>query len=153
MIELKPMKEKEYQQYYHKLVNRYINELLKSGASDKSNVKEMAKATIERSLSNGYKTKGQYLLNIYKDNKVIGYIWYGDRVGKEREAFIYDLVICEDYRNKGYGKKTIQLVEKQAKENKYDTISLHVFGDNEVAIKLYNSLDYKPFSIHMSKKL
>ncbi len=153
MLNLKKMTEKEYDLYYKTLADRYIKELLSSEASDEKSVKEMAEATIQRSLPNGYETKGQYLLNVFKDNENIGYVWYGDRRGKDREAFIYDLMIYEDYRRNGFGKETIKLVEKQAKENNYETISLHVFGENEIAVKLYESLNYKPFSIHMSKEL
>ena len=151
MLSLRKMTEKEYSLYYKELADRYIKELLSSGASDEENVKEMAEATIKRSLPKGYKSKGQYLFNVYKDNENVGYVWYGDRKGKDKEAFIYDLMIYEDYRNNGYGKEAIGLVEKHAKEKKYETISLHVFGQNEIAVKLYESLNYKPFSIHMSK--
>jgi len=68
-------------------------------------------------------------------------------------AFIYDFVIYEEFRRRGYGRQTLTALEEKAKELGLDTISLHVFGHNQAAIALYQQAGYETTSLYMAKKL
>ena len=66
---------------------------------------------------------------------------------------IYDFLIYEEHRRKGYGKQTLVALEEKVKELGIETIALHVFGHNQAAIDLYQKTGYKMTNIQMQKKL
>ena len=68
-------------------------------------------------------------------------------------GFIYDIVLDEAQRGKGYGKQTMLALEVFAKELRLKTIGLHVFANNRAAMKLYRGLGYEVTSQNMTKKL
>jgi ribosomal protein S18 acetylase RimI-like enzyme len=68
-------------------------------------------------------------------------------------AVIYDFVVYEEFRRRGYGRQTLTALEEKAKELGLDTISLHVFGHNQSAIALYQQAGYETTSLYMAKKL
>jgi ribosomal protein S18 acetylase RimI-like enzyme len=71
----------------------------------------------------------------------VGFIWY--QKYKEHMAFICDFLILENFRKQGYGKQTLLLIEKEAKEKGINQIFLNVFKYNKPAFSLYKSLEYK----------
>ena len=81
-------------------------------------------------------------------------IWFAVR-GKTPPlaAFIYDFLIYEQYRKRGYGGQTLRAVDERAKELGIETIGLHVFGHNQAAIALYQKAGYEITDLQMEKKL
>ncbi len=63
-------------------------------------------------------------------------------VGKNTVT-IYGVLIYEKYRNKGYGKKFMELVHNYIFKELEKDIILHVVSDNLSAVKLYRSMGYK----------
>jgi len=81
-------------------------------------------------------------------------IWLGRIMqGTKPAMFIYDFVIDEAHRRKGYGEQAMLAAEVQATALGYDTIALHVFGHNHAARALYEKLGYEITNINMAKKL
>lgn len=155
MIKLVKMNKEEFNDYMKKSINNYAKELAKSGVYKKEDCQKESENTFNSILSDGLNTKEQNLMNIVNDNnEKIGIIWYGPK-GKpdSDEAFIYDFSIDEKYRGKGYGKKSIGLMEREAKNQNFNKISLHVFGHNKRAINLYKKTGFEPYSMHMSKEI
>jgi len=58
-----------------------------------------------------------------------------------------------EFRGHGYGRAALLLLEPLARELGYDAIRLHVFGDNEVARRLYRSTGYTETDVSMLKRL
>ena len=71
----------------------------------------------------------------------------------QKEAFIYDFYIFEEHQGKGYGKSSLEVLEKLVKEKGIEKLSLHVFAQNERAIHLYKKLNFEPTDITMSKRI
>jgi ribosomal protein S18 acetylase RimI-like enzyme len=67
--------------------------------------------------------------------------------------FIYDIVIEEHLRGKGYGRAALLLLEDVARALGKRRISLHVFAHNDRARRLYEELGYRPTNIVMAKEL
>jgi ribosomal protein S18 acetylase RimI-like enzyme len=85
--------------------------------------------------------KNHYLFSLEDDHAgvKVGIIWFAVRdKASHPSAFIYDFVIYEEFRRRGYGRQTLTGLEEKAKELGLDTISLHVFGHNQAAIALYH---------------
>ncbi len=68
--------------------------------------------------------------------KVVGYIDVTNCYGENE---IYDILVKEEYRRKGWGRK---LLGKALKENEPSGMMLLVFVDNEPAIPLYESMGF-----------
>lgn len=62
---------------------------------------------------------------------------------QERFIGIFDVVVNENHRNKGYGKILINNILYWGKQNKADTAYLQVFNTNKIAINLYTKLGFK----------
>lgn len=56
---------------------------------------------------------------------------------------IHDLIIQNDFRRKGLGKRLLQQIESIAKKRKYCKITLEVREDNTAAQYLYTELGFK----------
>jgi ribosomal protein S18 acetylase RimI-like enzyme len=70
-----------------------------------------------------------------------------------KSGFIFDVMVNEKFRGKGYGKQLMLLIEEKAREWDLKSIGLHVFAYNKVAKNLYENLGYEISSLNMIKKL
>ena len=80
----------------------------------------------------------------------VGMIWVK---GAREKLFIYDFIIDDTFRGKGYGKKTLLLLEEWASEHDFTEIGLHVFGHNQSAYQLYKKMGYVETDITMVRKI
>jgi ribosomal protein S18 acetylase RimI-like enzyme len=83
------------------------------------------------------------------DEKV-GAIWLAV---EPRGGFVYDLLIFERFRRMGYAEEAMRAIERVAIEKGARKLSLHVFGDNPGARKLYAKLGYAETNLIMSKSV
>ncbi len=68
-------------------------------------------------------------------------------------ALIGDLVVLEEFRNKGYGKELLSAAEIEAKANDVQWLRISVLSSNSLAKKLYLSEGFQPFSAELEKAL
>ena len=80
---------------------------------------------------------GEFLIDTTND-KLIGYIWVGD---KKDKGFISTLYINKEYRGYGFG----EILLKDAID-KYNAIDLVVYKDNKVALEMYKKFGFVPIS-------
>ncbi len=84
----------------------------------------------------------------------MGYIWLHVVPGEgPKKAFIYDLIIFEKFRKRGYGRAALVALEEYAKEKRIASISLHVFAHNAAALSLYRKMGYEVTSMNMKKNI
>lgn len=148
-----PMKENEYDVYVKDKIKRYALTL-------EENVFEIineppfvrAEEAIKGYLPNGFNTKNHEFYNVTENEKVIGNVWI--KVVKEnRSAFLYEIYLREEFRSKGIGKKVMTELESLLAVRKIAFFRLHVFGNNEHAINLYNNLGFQVAGINMYKEI
>ena len=72
---------------------------------------------------------------------------------KDHKAFIFDFVIDEEFRGKGFGKQALRAMDEKLKSMKVESVGLHVFGDNITAQELYKKVGFQITGIHMKKDL
>ena len=156
MVKLVPMMESEFQAYLKRSIESYAQEHVKAGNWDSSDALQKAEKEFLQLLPDGIVSKKQHLLSIedgYTGVK-IGLIWFAEKLQASRpSAFIYDFLIYEEHRRKGYGKQTLTALEEKVKELGIETISLHAFGHNQAAIDLYQKAGYEITDLHMAKKV
>lgn len=156
-IRFKEMSDDEFDKFAEWSISDYSQDLIKSGRCSKEKAFESAKKGFNEILPQGKYTKDNFIyVVVNSENDDVGLIWYVKYT--ESEAFIYDFLIFEKFRKKGYGKQTLLLVEEEVKEKGFNRIGLNVFKFNKPAFSLYKCLGYKIFnedsgSIYMVKDI
>lgn len=141
-VKFREMNDEEYKVFVENSIQDYSNGLIKSGACTEEEGFERAKNDFKNLLPDGKHTKDNFLYRIEnKTQEDVGILWYIKQ--SEIRAFIADILIFEEFQSKGYGRQTLLLLEKEAKQKGISMIALHVFKFNTIAFSLYSSLGYK----------
>ncbi len=154
MLKFIPMNENDFLEFWKIAVDQWKTDMENAGLMEKNTSYEEAEKYTEKILPKGMNTTGHKMMNIFDDDKKIGSIWFElrERVGL-KEIYLWDIIIDEEYRSKGYGKATMSLLEEFAKNEGAVRISLNVFGSNRIARKLYTKIGYYEAAITMIKYL
>jgi ribosomal protein S18 acetylase RimI-like enzyme len=158
-LQLVELPQDEYDRWWAWATRDYADEHVKSGNWPTEGALEKSQGEFQKLIPQGTATPGHYLYSVEDPttHTHVGIVWF--RADSRPDAprppvlFIYDLVIYEQFRGKGYGEQAMRLIELKARELGFDTISLHVFGHNKVALSLYQKLGYIASNVLMSKKV
>ncbi|HAC1909220.1 TPA_asm: GNAT family N-acetyltransferase, partial [Listeria monocytogenes] len=97
-------------------ITDYANEKVEAGTWDEEEALAKSQDSFNKLLYDGITTPNEYLYSIISGEK-IGYIWFHvDETRSGKHAFIYDFVIFEAFRGKGFGTKTLEALDALAKE-------------------------------------
>ncbi len=156
MTRLNPMTEEELVPYLEFLMVDYANEKVKAGNWPADQAMELSKAEFARLLPNGVHSPDQYLFSIFDEDKGqnVGAIWFAARgEGGKKSAWIYDVLVYEEFRRQGYATQAMLALEDEVKKVGLESIGLHVFGHNQSAYALYQKIGYETTNIVMAKNL
>ena len=152
-ITLRPMSESEYQRLRETIFEDYARETANVSSLSIEEGRKAAARQFEQLLPDGIASKGHHFWRIVNDNgNAVGDLWMLVESEKAR-AFIYFVGIDEEYRGQGYSRAAMLALETTVKPLGAQHIDLNVFGDNTVAVRLYESLGYKPTAMNMRKEL
>lgn len=155
-IRLDPITDDEFAAWLPPAVRSLAREHVTSGQWAPAEALGFAKNHFARLLTNGPRSDQQYLYTI-KDRAggaPVGTLWIGMRLRAGiLEAYVYDLLIDEDSRGRGYGRAAMLACAARARELGARSVGLHVFGHNEVARALYASLGFVETNVSMSLPL
>ncbi|WP_080848058.1 GNAT family N-acetyltransferase [Cytobacillus gottheilii] len=152
-IVLKKMSEEEFTVYFENKVKRYSH-VLSENVHEVSSEDPIYKARklLNNILPKGVQTSNHYLFNIFESDQLIGFVWI--KVEKEKKsAFLYEIIIFEEYRGKGFGTKVMKNIEDWLEQEEISYFKLHVFGSNDGARKLYEELGFKVAGLNMMKTI
>lgn len=151
---LEPMTESEYKDYLEFIIPDYARDNVEAGFWDESDALERSRKSVLDLLPEGVKTSSHYMFTVRDGDQRVGLVWMRASTDTPiKTGFIFDIVIDEARRGKGYGKATMLLIEAKAKELGLTKMGLHVFAKNKVAKSLYESLGYVVASSNMLKDL
>lgn len=156
MIKLAPMTESEFEVYLEENVRRYAEVNVEAGYWNPSEALEKSRQVHAQLLPDGVATKNQHLFSVFDEDtgEKVGLIWIEVKANAPTpSAFIYDFLINEGLRGRGYGKQTLQAAEAWLKSMNIKTVSLHVFGNNKIARTLYEKAGFDVSSLNMKKSL
>ena len=156
MVKLVPMTAPEFAEYLETAVELYAQSHIKAGDCDASEALELAQADYAALRPEGLATRDQYLYSILDEASAarVGLIWLAMRERRgEKSAYIYDFVIREEHRGKGYGAQTLSSVDRMVERMGAARIGLNVMGYNHVARALYEKHGYEITGIGMMKRL
>ena len=153
MVTLRPMTESKYQRLRESIFEDYARETANVTSTSIEEGRNMAARQFDQLLPDGMASKGHYFWRILNDNgDAVGDLWVLVESEKAR-AFIWFIGIDEGYRGQGYSRAAMLALESTVKPLGANHIDLNVFGDNTVAVRLYESLGYKPTAMNMRKEI
>ena len=83
----------------------------------------------------------------------VGTLWVGPNSERAGAAFVYNIEIMQKRRGLGFGRAAMIAAESLVKEAGEIEIGLTVFGFNEPARHLYDSLGYRVVATVMTKTI
>ena len=155
-VRLEPMSEEEFGHWRMAHTKDYAEEKVTSGAWSPEEAPRLAEETYTQLLPQGLQTPDQFLYTAIDDGtgRKVGHIWFTKMThGGQTFAFIYDIIIFEEYRRQGYGEQTMLAIEDKVREQGLNSIALHVFGHNHAAAALYQKIGYEITDLNMMKQL
>ena len=153
-IDFRKMTQEEFAKYFEFNLEQFAQERSKHSKRPIEEERATARDMITNLLKDGLNSKGHFLSKIVLRNaeQSVGHIWFHVDQAK-KSAFLYDIMIEEQFRGRGYGKASLVLLEAKLLEMKVNQVGLHVFAKNEVALNLYKKQGYHAASYNMQKDL
>jgi len=155
-VTLDPMTEEEFVAWVVPSVRGYAQAHVESGRFTREEALRAAKAEYMIQLSDGLRSENHHLYTVRDaaTREDVGVLWLNLRPkAGEPEAYVYDIVVREDQRGKGYGRATMLACLQRARELGAASVGLHVFGHNKIAWELYSSLGFIETNVMMSLPL
>ncbi len=88
--------------------------------------------------------KGVLTFVLEDNKKLVGYVWGNIFTANRKKHCMYLAVaILQEYTGKGYGRKLMKTLEKQAINNGITRLELEVSKKNKFAISLYEKLGFE----------
>ncbi|MCL4325423.1 MAG: GNAT family N-acetyltransferase [Candidatus Thermoplasmatota archaeon] len=154
-IKLENINDTDFKQYISYSIKNYAEEKVKAGNWNKEEAILLAKNEFNTLLPDGMDTKGHSIFSIsdlYKKKRV-GVLWVEWNNLNMKSAYIWDILIFDEFRRMGYGMRAMNELMCLAKEHGAKSITLHVFAHNESAILFYKKLGFYSTNIIMKKDL
>jgi len=155
-ITLVELDDASYREYRKHLVRDYAADKVRAGAWSPAGAEGKAAKDVGVLLPEGPATRNHFLYSIRDDSvpAEVGTVWFAlGHSGAGRSVWIYDIIIHENFRRRGYASRTLKLVEHEAGELGARSVELHVFGHNQGAQALYEKMGYSVTSITMAKPI
>ncbi|MDX3228570.1 GNAT family N-acetyltransferase [Streptomyces sp. ME19-01-6] len=164
--EVRNMGEAEYPAWFEHERAGYIRDWMDRGVAEGA-ARAKADSAYATLLPDGPATPGTLLRVLAHGGTDVGTVWVAIRpeeaAGTEAagtgtadgppEAYVYAVEVAEEYRGRGHGRTLMLAAERDSLTAGARTIGLHVFGGNAPALRLYESLGYRPTQYHLFKQL
>jgi ribosomal protein S18 acetylase RimI-like enzyme len=150
MVKLEPIQQEDFDVFLERGIREYAEDHVRIGNWEVDGALERSRKEFEKYLPNGIHSPNQHVWSIVdKSNNKIGVLWVQVKEGK---AFIFDFIIDEDHRGKGYGKQSLAAMDEKLKPLGAKSVALHVFGDNVSAQGLYKKMGFEITGMNMMKR-
>lgn len=156
MVRFVPMTEAQFAAYLERAIPEYAEAHLKSGDCEADEALTLAQADYESLLPQGLATPGQHFFTVHADGEpdAVGMLWFASRERRgKNSAYIYDIQVREEMRGRGYGKATLEALERELAAMKIARVALWVMGWNTGARALYERQGYTVTGVGMHKVL
>lgn len=152
MVKLVKMLQSEFEPYLERGIHEYAADHVRNGNWTAEESLEKSRKQFQELLPEGVNSKDQFLYSIIDEatNNKMGLLWVQV---KGQNAFIYDFLIDEAFRGKGFGKQALTAMDEELKSMNVKSVGLHVFGDNVNAQELYKKMGFEVTGMHMKKRL
>lgn len=143
------MNEDEFRRFEDKNIKDYAQTLIKGRGFDEKTALTESEKEFKSMLPDGLHTKDQFLMFIEnaQSGTPVGEIWFGyEEEDGERQVFLAEFLIYEEYRRKGCATSALSEMERLAKADGCAVSALYVWDHNPGAYKLYEKCGYATVS-------
>ncbi|WP_329193754.1 MULTISPECIES: GNAT family N-acetyltransferase [unclassified Streptomyces] len=145
----RPMTEEEYAAWSAVAPAGYAAELAERGMPE-HDAHARAVADHAARFPEGRDTPGVTLAVLEAAGAPVGHLWLA---AHGQDAYVFQVEVCEGHRGRGYGRALMLLAEREALAAGHRTVALQVFTTNTPALRLYESLGYRPTALNYAKDL
>lgn len=154
MVSLKPLPENAFSDYLAFSIEAYAEEMATNFSLPLEKTRQIATAQATVQLTEGIHTPGNYFYWIACEENIgpelIGYLWYSIN-REEGFAWLESIDLFAPFQNQGYGGEVIKLAQEQLAAQGIRSMRLHVFGENQRALRFYQRHGYKITGYNMKK--
>ena len=150
MVTLRPLRDDEYEAWDAAHREEYERGLVEFAGMARNEARAKVAHDVDAVLPEGLATPEVWLWVIEADGRRVGTVWLGIRGAA---PWLYDITVEPDERGRGYGRAAMLALEDEVRRLGHETVTLNVWGGNDVARGLYRSLGYVEESVHMRKRL
>lgn len=94
------------------------------------------------------------VFGMFDGDELIGFVWaYEHFFRTEKRVYVNEIHVDKRYRHRGIGRRLLTAVEDMARRLGYGAIYLHAEGNNEGAIRLYESEGFEKERVQLRKGL
>lgn len=151
----RPLREDEYDAWRAHSLEEYASDMVRSGMSEQE-AREQAAHDVGQLLVDGLRTPGHRILVLEDEvtGERVGTLWFAEQERSGRKSvYLYEIEIDERQRGRGLGREAMLLIERMATDLGAEHVDLAVFGGNDRALALYESLGYGVTVRLMRKRL
>ena len=153
-VALRSMSTEQFEQWQGRSIRSYAEDLAKATGWPLEAALDKARKQFAELLPAGMGTDKTWVRLIVDEAGVeVGDLWVGPNSERAGIAFVYDIEIIQERRGLGFGRAAMIAVESLVKEAGEIEIGLNVFGFNEAARRLYDSLGYRVVATVMTKTI
>jgi ribosomal protein S18 acetylase RimI-like enzyme len=154
-LTLRPMTDDELASYGETQEDGYAQQMVDFGGIAEADATAKARVDMERYWPGGRPAEGHHVFAAEVDGEVIGHLWLSLRSPEDvaGQGWIFDIEIDETRRGQGLGRQLMLAAMDKAKAMGCTSIKLNVFGSNDIAIRLYQSLGFRTAQMQMTRQL
>lgn len=145
---LRPLRPEEYDAWRAHERDGFV-EVLTSYGVPRDQAEAHEAAAFGQALPDGPATEGTRLSVLEHDGVTVGYLWL--RVTEP--AWVFSVEVVAAHRGRGHGRSLMHAAENASRDAGAATLVLNVFAANTPAVRLYESLGYRPTAHHFAKPL
>jgi GNAT superfamily N-acetyltransferase len=134
------------------VVAGYAADMADSGSLSRDEALAQAELQTSQLLPEGSQTPGHSFLCLEADGQVVATNWIAHRRWPG-VSWVYAVEVSQGHRGQGYGRAAMLLGEDVTLEAGDTHLALNVFGHNDVALGLYESLGYRAYEHRRSLDL
>ena len=150
MVSLRPLREDEYDAWDAAHRAEYEHGLVGFAGMSSDEARAKVDRDIPSVLPDGLRTADVWIWAVEADGRRVGTVFLGRR---GEDLWLYDITIGADERGNGHGRAAMLALEEEVRLLGAQSVTLNVWGGNEIARGLYRSLGYVEESVHMRKRL
>ncbi len=156
MVRLVPMTEDEFESFRQHSLESFVAGKTAAGYFDEGSARAIGEQTFSGLLPQGLATPGQHLVAVEAQDsgERVGLLWFGvaDQ-GAGPLAYVFDGLIFEPHRRKGYASAALAALEAAAEKAGARQIALQLFGSNEAARALFAERGFAVTDVMLAKGL
>ena len=153
-IGVRGMTADEFEAWQENAIQEYAGEIAEASGRPIDEALPVARNQWPKLLPKGLDSERTWLLVVLDEQgERAGTLWIGPNPEFPQLAYVFGIDIDEPHRGRGLGRAAMVEAERLVREAGIAEMGLNVFGHNERARRLYDSLGYQVIATQMNKVL